>query len=153
MNPQNPRNRNPLNPLNSLRSIPVRPPQPTVARDSYATWYENASAAFADYSKMKSFPAPPAPRFTCTKPVCIRGKGARALELCACDVEKAFKMLQSTSTSGAPPKLVLSKERLKWHPDRFSKCPEELRADFQKKAKEVFVVVDRMYAAEKAAHT
>ncbi|KAK3712949.1 hypothetical protein LTR37_008834 [Vermiconidia calcicola] len=42
----------------------------------------------------------------------------------------------------------LRAERLCWHPDKFSRALEESRAVFQKKAKEVFVVIDAMYKKE-----
>jgi hypothetical protein len=39
----------------------------------------------------------------------------------------------------------LKGERLRWYPDRFSRCKEELRDEFCGKATEVFVVLDRLY--------
>lgn len=95
-------------------------------------FHATSHAAFDDYSKMTIFPAPPAP--PCTQLACLRSSSSRALQACPCNIRAAFSDIQDLKTA-----------RVQWHPDKFSKCPESLRAGFQKKAQEVFVVVDALY--------
>ncbi|KAK4624383.1 hypothetical protein CLAFUW4_05613 [Fulvia fulva] len=59
----------------------------------------------------------------------------RALSICACKVKAAFRLVKD---------LDPKKERLLWHPDKFSRCDEGSREAFNNMAKEIFVVVDAM---------
>lgn len=89
-------------------------------RVSHTLWKKNVDRAFSDYSAIKIFPEPPTTG-NCSKPACVASQAQRALNACPCDVETAFTVLQ----------LPLKEARLAWHPDRFSKCADELRESFQ----------------------
>lgn len=101
----------------------------------YTAWKQSADALFDDYAGMEVFPSPPVCK-QCSKPTCAAAKSQRALGACACDIQRAFETLC----------LVAKDERVKWHPDRFSKCREDLREGFQKRAKEIFQVLNKMHA-------
>ena len=88
-------------------------------------------AAFADYSHMHTFPEPPIE--SCTKVSCQTEKG-RFLKACRCNIGSAFSRVDD-----------LKNERLRWHPDRFSRCPEQSRTLFRKAADEVFVIIDAIW--------
>lgn len=47
------------------------------------------------------------------------------------------------------PGLNLKKERLRWHPDRFSACTPVKVQEYKRLAQEVFVVLDQMYSESK----
>lgn len=102
-------------------------PQQTVKE-----WRATTEMLLVDYSTMQTFPQPPVRR--CVNATCVNV--ARNLSACSHSVEAAFREL---------PGLDVKKERLRWHPDRFSSCPEENREAFQKMAQEVFVVLDEMH--------
>lgn len=83
---------------------------------------------------MTAFPALPAWR--CSNLGCAAHGSNRALSACACNIKLIFRSMDRAS---------LKKERLRWHPDRFSSCPEKVREKFQKMAEEIFVVVDEIH--------
>ena len=99
--------------------------------DPWQKWRSEVDEAFADYSGMREFPCPPVG--LCSKMSCSADK-SRVLPACRCNIKAAFTKLED-----------LRKERSRWHPDRFSRLPEEKRDLFQKMAMEVFVVVDSMW--------
>ncbi|EME88648.1 uncharacterized protein MYCFIDRAFT_80020 [Pseudocercospora fijiensis CIRAD86] len=119
--------------------VPPHRANPQHDPEIYKAWRQDAEEAFKDYTTMEVFPTPPFPDVICNKPACILSRATRALKICSCDIEKAVK------GAGRP----IKEERKCWHPDKFSMCREEVREEFQAKAKEVFQVVVRMYAVEK----
>lgn len=118
----------------ALPQIP--PPAPP-----YEQWHATATHALRDYRNLHTFPCPPAAQPPCRQPTCIAKASTRALALCACDVQKAFRALHAV--------VDVKEERTRWHPDRFAMCREDRRARFQAMAKEVFQVVDALYVAER----
>ena len=122
------------------------PPQPKKAKSSPQSskkdskrgqaaidhYFDQVSRAFADISALNAFPKPPA--WPCGNLTCARTKRSRALEACACNIRFLFE--RGTD---------LKNWRLRFHPDRFSKVPQDVREGIQQMAKEVFVVVDDMY--------
>ncbi|KAK4629437.1 hypothetical protein CLAFUW4_08232 [Fulvia fulva] len=119
----------------SRRRVPAAPTaRPTVTsfQAKIDQWRVDCEAAFADYANIKVFPAPPTDT-KCFKQACRVEK--RALTACRCQIRHAFSSV---------PGLDFKKERIAWHPDRFSPCPKG-KEEFQAMAKEVFVVVDWMY--------
>ncbi|KAK4609420.1 hypothetical protein CLAFUR4_14505 [Fulvia fulva] len=125
------------------RSPPRSPPRPTPTRRPAAplatmhqinTWRTFSLNCFADYSKVLTFPAPPGG--CCSSAECQAAAENRVLEACDCHIRLAFRNARVTN---------FRMERLKWHPDRFGQCVDEKRAEFERKAKEMFVVVDGLY--------
>lgn len=114
--------------------------RPTLTHAACNAWKTRADAVLINFAELKFFPKPPVSG-TCDKHSCVAGKETRALEACPCDIQAVFEMLKST--------VSLKDERRKWHPDRFSACQEDKREKFQEVAKEIFILVDAMYAAEK----
>ncbi|KAK3708642.1 hypothetical protein LTR37_011364 [Vermiconidia calcicola] len=115
-------------------------PKPTAtrqkpSRESIAEWFKALDVAFASYSSLRRFPNPPS--WPCSRPRCSSDKSSRALDACECNIKHLFEGSRD-----------LRAERLRWHPDKFSRAPVESREAFQKKAKEVFVVIDAMYKKE-----
>lgn len=86
---------------------------------THTQWKNDVEQALGDMSAVTTFPEPPVGR--CNKPACIATKHQRALEACSCDVEALLRLLD----------MPLNQARLTWHPDRWSKCPEEHRTSFQ----------------------
>ena len=85
-------------------------------------WWKVINDSFKDYSKMDRFPNPPACTF------CDEGH-------CESSIKALLRRL---------PNLNAKKERLRWHPDRFSACKEEKREEFKKRAGNVFIALDEM---------
>lgn len=100
---------------------------------SIRAWRQAVKVAFADYANIKMFPEPPAIGH-CEEASCRHGE--RKLKACACKVKRAFRKA----------KVNCKLERVRWHPDRFSRCQN---AEMVKQAEEVFKVVSRLYEAEK----
>ena len=100
-------------------------------------YFKVVDAAFADYSTLKVFPKPLA--WPCSKAVCQETGANRALEACECNIRELFEHRDD-----------LKAERLRFHPDKMSRCPPEFRENFQRMAKEVFVVVDEMHRKKQA---
>ncbi|KAK4547654.1 hypothetical protein LTR36_000611 [Oleoguttula mirabilis] len=94
-------------------------------------WHQACVTAFLDKPNLRAFPQPPAE--PCTNESCASENGC-ALKACKCNLRKIFSGPRS-----------LKQDRLKFHPDRFASCPEDVRDEIQQKAKEVFVVVDAMF--------
>lgn len=117
----------------------IPPARPTIRGtiEPWEGWRLAVEAAFANYSQMLTFPEPPIE--PCSKMSC-RTDTSRLLEACRCNIEAAFRRVGE-----------LKKERLPWHPDRFSKCPEQNRELFKKAANEVFVVIDALCQREEQA--
>ncbi|EME43802.1 hypothetical protein DOTSEDRAFT_23927 [Dothistroma septosporum NZE10] len=101
-------------------------------KDAVTQWREQCVKRFAGYSAIELFPAPPTKR-PCAKQSCC--SETRALHTCKCQIQLAFSSV---------PGLDLKKERIEWHPDKFSGCGDK-RKEFQAKAKEIFIIVSSMY--------
>lgn len=97
-------------------------------------WRRATETAFASYSAMTAFPDPPVK--PCVKLSCVATVKERALEACDCSMRAAFQVLAMTA------RVNPKKERFRWHPDKFSACTSDKKVEFQKKAKEVFVVLN-----------
>lgn len=107
-------------------------PTPPKPEQTIAQWRTMTETLFANYSTMQTFPQPPVRR--CLNTSCTNV--TRSLRACIHSIEDAFWRI---------PNLNIKKERLRWHPDRFSSCPEQHRELFQKMAQEVFVVLEERY--------
>ncbi|KAK4619646.1 hypothetical protein CLAFUR4_11565 [Fulvia fulva] len=92
-------------------SIPFPPSMQTIAG-----WRKNVDQCFADYSKIEKFPRPPVSQGP------DWAKNLKTLLLCLEDFD-------------------LKKERLRWHPDKFSNRREEKREEWKGLANDVFCVV------------
>ncbi|KAI7151438.1 hypothetical protein KC343_g16382 [Hortaea werneckii] len=96
------------------------------------------------YRTLQSFPAPPP--IPCPSSPCCKNPAtdrSRILQTCDVYLRKTFETLSMDE---------LRKQRVKWHPDRFSASPEERggeRAAYRKMAGEVFVVVNEVYEKNK----
>ncbi|GAB1729972.1 hypothetical protein NU195Hw_g4449t1 [Hortaea werneckii] len=94
------------------------------------------------YRTLQAFPAPPP--IPCSTSPCCKNPAtdpSRILQTCDVYLRKTFETL---------PRDELRKQRVKWHPDRFSACPrEEYREAFRKMAGEVFVVVNGVFEKKK----
>ncbi|KAK4547653.1 hypothetical protein LTR36_000610 [Oleoguttula mirabilis] len=104
----------------------------TITAKEKQDWFEACTAAFADKSEMRTFPEPPVQ--PCRDAGCAAEKHARALKACKCNIREMFKS-----------RTTLKLDRIKFHPDRFSSCADNVRTLMQQKAKEVFVVVNAMF--------
>jgi hypothetical protein len=121
-------------PTPQAASPAVRPVATPPAR--YQEWISTVEEAFKDYTTLSSFPAPPASE--CSKQSCK--SETRALAACACDIRRALNHLTATQLKGL---------RVLFHPDKFSKCREDLVERFKGKANAVFVVINAMYGEKK----
>ncbi|KAK4547655.1 hypothetical protein LTR36_000612 [Oleoguttula mirabilis] len=108
------------------------------ANEQLAAWRDHATVALQDYANLHVFPSPPT--LPCVKREAkdcpSRSDAGRLLQACDCIIRKAFCGVS---------KQALKLERLRWHPDKFARCPEAHREVFKKMAGEVFVVLDDLY--------
>lgn len=116
------------------RRSPAVSPVATPSR--YQVWISTVEEAFKDYTTLSSFPSPPAS--SCSKPTCK--SETRALAACACDIRQCLGHLTASQVKDL---------RVLFHPDKFSKCREDLVEDFKKKANAVFIVINAMYGEMK----
>lgn len=112
------------------------PQAPVKATETIQQWRQEVKGAFADYTTMQNFPQPPVK--ACNNISCQATR--RSLQACSCNIRAAFMGTVD---------LDLKRERLAWHPDRFSACPEQFRVAFKHMAMEIFVVVDALYNEQK----
>ena len=104
-----------------------------------ATWQKQLTTYFTDRSN-KPFPTPP--DWNCGKKACQLGRSSRALKACPCNLEALFTHMRS-------PKIDFKTERLRWHPDKFSDSGSSSRDEMQKKATEVFIVLEQLHQKSK----
>ena len=107
---------------------------PSKSRIDY--WFHEVDTALANPSNLTAFPKPP--YFLCE----VRGDKCprAALGLCECCIHDLF------ASDGRMDDL--KSLRLKFHPDKFSRCAEEVRERVQGEAAEMFKVVDAMWRRE-----
>ncbi|KAH9809836.1 hypothetical protein Tdes44962_MAKER06077 [Teratosphaeria destructans] len=99
------------------------------------TYLALASQALSNHSTLTTFPEPPAT--PCANPSCHTTAPDRALRACACNIRSLFHSLSTQD---------LRAWRVRFHPDRFALVPDQRgRAEMQRKAQEVFVVVDALF--------
>jgi hypothetical protein len=98
----------------------------------YQEWISTVEEAFKDYATLSSFPTPPAS--ACSKSSCKTE--TRAFAACACDIRRALNHLTASQLKGL---------RVLFHPDKFSKCREDLIESFKGKANAIFVVINAIY--------
>lgn len=106
------------------------PPPSRLVIDQY---FKEVDAAVADYSNLRRFPSPPA--WPCNNAACAANKSKRALRACECNIAHAFRSRGDD----------LKAYRIKLHPDKFSRCPDDVRESFQRMVSEIFIVVDAMW--------
>ena len=97
----------------------------------FAAWYEETNAACKNPASMREFPQPPS--WDCGNVSCRAERPSRALHACKCNLTALFRECPS-----------LKAERVKFHPDKFSRCPADVKQEIQKAAAEVFVIVDQL---------
>jgi hypothetical protein len=103
-----------------------RPAKPTTSKSKIVTEYlANLDSALADKSKFPEVPA-----WDCHDPVCKLKAASRALKACPCNIRSVFENTD------------VRYFRLKFHPDKFCSAKEDVKSMMQKKAQEVFVVLD-----------
>lgn len=109
----------------------VRPSQSRIE-----AWHDSIATALANPSDVRTFPRPP--WWLCER----AGSGVKcpvvAVGLCQCCAADLFDGRD------------LKAERRKFHPDRFSRCPENARKAVQADAADVFKLVDALYEEEVA---
>jgi len=94
----------------------------------------------ADPSLMDAFPEPPK-LVECRKSHPSCWEEDRLLKCCPCDIKTLFDLGYQESGTGVEKGQWLKLERRKWHPDRFSRCSEEVEKEWVGKATEMFQVL------------
>lgn len=88
---------------------------------------------------LHEFPAPPEAACVCTEPACRQWKSPQtALQACKHDLRRLITFDPEYTREW------LKKERVKWHPDKFTKVRVGLRADFQAKATHMFTLYEAL---------
>ena len=127
----------------SSESPPLKKPtpfrRPSCTRPSQSridNWFDEVEIALANPITVRSFPQPPT-HWTCSR---RKHDGLDcpivALGLCACCMALMFEGRD------------LKADRTKFHPDKFSRCPENVRERIQRDASDVFKFVDGLYREE-----
>lgn len=102
-------------------------------RACYEQWQAGADKCFANVATTRSFPEPRID--ACRKCGDNRRSNGVKYQLRMC--QHSLKQLLLASGAGIS-RERLTKERLKWHPDRFSKVMEVVREEMTDKSKETF---------------
>lgn len=96
-------------------------------------WYKSTETGFERYADLRIFPVPPT-LFRCQEEKCQLEPFA--LGVCPCNVNEVFRRYMAKR-----PGHSVRKESFRWHPDRFSPCPEAYREVFKSMASEIFIVL------------
>lgn len=107
-----------------------RPPPVEDDRTIFRQWFARCEALLARPDTMTSFPDPPS--WPCTKGC----QTDPVLKACRHTIERLYR------ASGADLRTFLKKERQKWHPDKFSRCPRSSRGLMQAKATKMFQIIE-----------
>lgn len=97
-------------------------------------WLAHCEVLLSHVETLTLFPDPPFRPCTEATP-CLDNTILRA---CPHSMKKLYQ------ASGRQYKELVQIERRRWHPDRFAKCPMESREEVQRKATELFKIVDRL---------
>ncbi|KAI5357640.1 hypothetical protein Slin14017_G121420 [Septoria linicola] len=144
------------------RSANQRPPRPATSppfatssssrsekewahfKHAVTIWHATAMLLFRNKSTMTTFPTPP--HFQCVREACKANKLVMGL-VCECDIERAFEVLVEQREGAVGKVEFLKRQRAEFHPDRFAGVGKGNgeKERVQKCAKEVFVVVERLY--------
>ncbi|KAK3679324.1 hypothetical protein LTR78_000885 [Recurvomyces mirabilis] len=118
----------------SKLSPSARPPTKLIAiitRQNIVAFFAVFEAMPTDRSTLKAFPEPPSE--SCEELACRTSAADRKLEACSCNIKKVFSGVKNIKAM-----------RNRFHPDKFARCPEEIREVMQKMAEEIFVVLSGM---------
>jgi hypothetical protein len=99
---------------------------------AYREWHCQCEVLLSCRETMTRFPDPPF--WPCTFGCQPNG----VLKPCAHSIKRLFE------ASGADLKTLLEKERLKWHPDKFERCPAASREHLKAKAGELFKLIQTL---------
>lgn len=110
---------------------------------SYNTWQTQCDLAFSiSNGTLQAFPHLPQSACVCALPACVQRKKDTTLGACRHDVEE---FLKSSPTYN---KAWLKQQKVKFHPDQFSRRSEpSQRAAFEKKATEMYTIIEELIAA------
>jgi type II secretory pathway component PulM len=98
-------------------------------KKAYRQWLCQCEALLSCRETMTRFPDPPF--WPCT----FRCQPNGGLKACPHSIKRLFQ------ASGADLKGFLEKERVKWHPDKFERCPGASREHLKAKAEELFKLI------------
>ena len=98
-------------------------------RTLYRQWLAQCEALLSCREAMIRFPDPPS--LPCSSK-CLPNPPLKA---CPCTIERLYR------ASGADICTKLREEKIRWHPDRFARCPEPSRKEITEKAQELFKIV------------
>lgn len=102
---------------------------------TYMAWEKKYKTAFLDKPTMTQFPSPPLS--PCIERDCR--EFAKKESACKHNVEQFLR------SSGKFSLELVKEQRTHWHPDKFSSCRKDLKADFTKRAESLFRVLQPMY--------
>ena len=98
-------------------------------RKLYRRWLTQCEVLLSSRETMTRFPDPPS--WSCSSE-CLPNPPLKA---CPCTIERLYR------ASGSSLWTTLEKEKTKWHPDRFARCPEVSRKEVTEKAQELFKII------------
>jgi hypothetical protein len=98
----------------------------------YRQWLGQSEVLLSSRETMTRFPEFP------FWPCSYGCPGSGALQACQHTLKRLFQ------ASGTPYRGLLEKEKLRWHPDKFERCPESCRKRFKEKATEIFKIIQTL---------
>jgi len=102
-------------------------------QNAYQDWQKRCDNFRENREASTTFPAPPTWPCT-TSPPCDRG----ILDACRHSIERLYR------ASGRDIEEVLKRGKLEWHPDKFAKCRSSCREEMQKKATQMFQIIQQL---------
>ena len=106
-------------------------------KDAIDGWLDSRTKAFRDRASLTAATFPEPPMAPCYRKECLTKAHERNLKACECTIRNLFRICFRDEKS-------IKKERLQWHPDRFSTCHNE---EIDRKAQEIFTAATQVLDA------
>ncbi|KAF2097746.1 hypothetical protein NA57DRAFT_56930 [Rhizodiscina lignyota] len=113
------------------------PPRPQLMLETYVNWRKECDSVLANKETMTSIPT--APWWPCSVPSCEK---LESLHACQHSLDQLFRC--ADGYNGLDLGSVLKEEWRRWHPDKFSRCPEAARKSIMKETTVIFQVIGNL---------
>ncbi|ORY63291.1 uncharacterized protein BCR38DRAFT_436436 [Pseudomassariella vexata] len=107
--------------------------------DDFKLWMLKTELAMCQRDHIRTIPQPKA--IACNDPVCKDTMGALRVSFCRHGMQKLLNAYVKIHKSEDWKERFLCEQKRVWHPDRFTRCPEDVRSHIQQVAEELMKVM------------